>query len=439
MSATANKQQDIGEIRARIELQLEHERAQIALNARRARQTPPMPRSIGELMSIDGDLWFVQHAYQLILGRPADVPGLTAHVEALRSGRTTRENLVLGMSKSAEHAQLTHKIPGFDAHLARLRRRRTRAKLLKPFYGVRDFIRNMTHVHAFARGMQERARDQDNKIALLEQRLLDIQDFTGSLKAQFARHAQATPHAPHAPHAQAPGTGERPDHARPDDDHTEFLNGFFTELSERFRGTEVDILQRNRVYSGLLSDITEGHTDAPVLDIACGRGEMLHVINDVGLKSIGIDMNDDLIAYCRGKSLDVVKADALSFIQAQPDASLAAITTTHFVEHLEFDYLVSVLRESFRALRPGGGLIVETPNPMNLVVATMQFYMDPTHRNPLPQALMELLLGHIGFTVSPIDLSSRGIYTGVGTVDHPQLNHMLNCPQDYALVGIKPR
>gem|GEM_PF-7007338 len=218
-----------------------------------------------------------------------------------------------------------------------------------------------------------------------------------------------------------------------------FINDFFKELSERFRGSEADILQRNRIYSDILRSVGSANSDAPILDIACGRGEMLHVVNDLGLQAIGIDLNDDQIAYCRSKSLEVYKSDALGFIKSRGTASLAAITTTHFVEHLEFDYLVQTLRESFRALRPGGGIIIETPNPLNLVVSTVQFYMDPSHRNPIPMNLMQLLLEKIGFEVTPIDLSARGLDASMGSVEHPQLNCLLNSPQDYALLGIKPR
>jgi O-antigen chain-terminating methyltransferase len=37
---------------------------------------------------------------------------------------------------------------------------------------------------------------------------------------------------------------------------------------------------------------------------------------------------------------------------------------------------------------PGGLLILETPNPENLVVGACTFWYDPTHIRPLPPAMM---------------------------------------------------
>ncbi len=42
-------------------------------------------------------------------------------------------------------------------------------------------------------------------------------------------------------------------------------------------------------------------------------------------------------------------------------------------------------------------MIFETPNPENLVVGSNYFYLDPTHRHPLPTELMEFLLKNRGF------------------------------------------
>jgi O-antigen chain-terminating methyltransferase len=53
--------------------------------------------------------------------------------------------------------------------------------------------------------------------------------------------------------------------------------------------------------------------------------------------------------------------------------------------------------QALRVLKPGGLLIMETPNPENLVVATRNFYLDPTHQRPIPSPLLAFVAEHAGF------------------------------------------
>jgi O-antigen chain-terminating methyltransferase len=57
----------------------------------------------------------------------------------------------------------------------------------------------------------------------------------------------------------------------------------------------------------------------------------------------------------------------------------------------------ALVREALRVLKPAGALVLETPNAENLVVATSGFYMDPSHRHPLPAGLLTFLAEHYGF------------------------------------------
>ena len=59
--------------------------------------------------------------------------------------------------------------------------------------------------------------------------------------------------------------------------------------------------------------------------------------------------------------------------------------------------LIAMIDESLRVLKPGGIVILETPNPENLQVGACNFYTDPTHRNPMPPVLTESLLELRGF------------------------------------------
>ena len=60
--------------------------------------------------------------------------------------------------------------------------------------------------------------------------------------------------------------------------------------------------------------------------------------------------------------------------------------------------MIILVQQSLRALRPGGILILETPNSENINVATSSFYLDPTHKNPLPRLLVSFLYEYVGFS-----------------------------------------
>ncbi|HEX7044660.1 MAG TPA: methyltransferase type 11, partial [Burkholderiales bacterium] len=65
--------------------------------------------------------------------------------------------------------------------------------------------------------------------------------------------------------------------------------------------------------------------------------------------------------------------------------------------HLEFDEVRALVHEALRVLQPGGLLILETPNPENVVVGCTRFYLDPTHRRPIPPQLLSFLAEYYGY------------------------------------------
>ena len=74
----------------------------------------------------------------------------------------------------------------------------------------------------------------------------------------------------------------------------------------------------------------------------------------------------------------------------------------HIAEHLPFKVLQALVIEALRVLKPCGLLILETPNPENIVVGTTNFYLDPTHERPLPPELLIFLTDYYGFARSKI-------------------------------------
>src|SRR5688572_31680982 len=80
-----------------------------------------------------------------------------------------------------------------------------------------------------------------------------------------------------------------------------------------------------------------------------------------------------------------------------PGERLEGVTKFSLGGKLAFKVLIELLDEIERTLKPGGLVILETPNPENFMVGSCTFYADPTHRNPIPSQTLEFLLESRGF------------------------------------------
>lgn len=174
-------------------------------------------------------------------------------------------------------------------------------------------------------------------------------------------------------------------------------SSFYRSFEERHRGSVEEIKRRLSFYLPFLAGLKDIYPDGVIADIGCGRGEWLEILTENGIANIGVDLDDGMLARAREAGLNVQKMDCLQFLQSQADQSLIALTGFHIAEHLPFEVLQLLVMHTLRVLKPGGLLILETPNPENVSVGTCSFYMDPTHNHPLPPPLLEFLPIHYGF------------------------------------------
>lgn len=210
----------------------------------------------------------------------------------------------------------------------------------------------------------------------------------------------------------------------------------YVALEDQFRGARDHIQEALTVYLPILQ---KAQVTSEILDVGCGRGEWLELLRAAGFGARGIDVNRISISQCRELGLDVQEADALTHLRSLANDSLNCVSAFHLVEHLALEDLVSFVDQALRVLRPGGILILETPNPENLIVGSCTFYFDPTHRNPLPQLTMKCILESRGFTrLETLDLHPMLAERLKGTDEIVQrFNALLYGAMDYAIIAHK--
>ncbi|MDA8292447.1 MAG: class I SAM-dependent methyltransferase [Actinomycetota bacterium] len=217
-------------------------------------------------------------------------------------------------------------------------------------------------------------------------------------------------------------------------------------FEEAFRGPASVVSERVRAYADELAA-----SGGPVCDVGCGRGELLDVLAASGVESYGVEIDAEHAARARARGLDVRDEDARRHLATLEPGSLGAVTAIHVVEHLAVDELVELVELAARAIRPGGLLVLETPNPENVVVGSSSFYLDPTHTRPVPPALLAFLVAARGFSEVEVRRLERAEQPPAIPRPKPgepwsaslapvvdALNTYLFAPADYAVIGRRP-
>lgn len=107
-----------------------------------------------------------------------------------------------------------------------------------------------------------------------------------------------------------------------------------------------------------LASVKQGN----LLDVGCGSGQWLDYMRGLGWQVVGLDFDRDAVEECRRRDLDVRVGGLLD--NRFEVASFDAVTMHHVIEHIPEP--IDVLRDCARILRPGGRLVVSTPNADSL-------------------------------------------------------------------------
>lgn len=171
---------------------------------------------------------------------------------------------------------------------------------------------------------------------------------------------------------------------------------FYVAFEEKFRGSEELIKERQKKYLKFINPLKILKDEVKALDIGCGRGEWISLLNENGFNARGIDINESMVKVASQKGLNAAVSDALGELKSLDENSIDIITAFQVVEHIKFDDVLELIKEAKRVLAPCGILILETPNPENIMVGTQWFYLDATHKNPIPCELLSFATHYYG-------------------------------------------
>lgn len=176
------------------------------------------------------------------------------------------------------------------------------------------------------------------------------------------------------------------------------MDKFYKSFEDKFRGDKSEIKKRLLAYEPFLQILKQNNEKPAAVDLGCGRGEWLEILKQNGFIARGCDVSEEMIKECEKNDLEAKKQGAIEFLSELENSSLALVSAFQLVEHLEFSELCELIKQARRVLKDGGILILETPNPENLRVATLNFYLDTTHVKPIPPMLLEYLCEFEGFS-----------------------------------------
>jgi O-antigen chain-terminating methyltransferase len=168
----------------------------------------------------------------------------------------------------------------------------------------------------------------------------------------------------------------------------------YRRLEDALRGGEAEVRAEVAHYVRLAAD------HQPVLDVGCGRGEFLAACREASVSARGVDTNERSVADLKARGFDVALAGVPECFGSIGDASLGSILAMHVVEHLPVEALFALFREAARVLKPGGLLMIETPNAESIAVSASDFWRDPTHLAPRHVAALTVLAREHGFEIA---------------------------------------
>ena len=150
----------------------------------------------------------------------------------------------------------------------------------------------------------------------------------------------------------------------------------------------------------------EGLLGAKVVEIGCGRGEYLSLLAELGVNAFGVEHNQDSVAACRERGLQVQQGFVADERTIVPEGPFDGFVILNFLEHIPSAHLT--LRGIAANLRDRAVGIVEVPAFEAILQAGLFAEFIPDHCYYFTRQTLTCLLEMNGFEVIECRLSWHG-------------------------------
>jgi 2-polyprenyl-3-methyl-5-hydroxy-6-metoxy-1,4-benzoquinol methylase len=151
-----------------------------------------------------------------------------------------------------------------------------------------------------------------------------------------------------------------------------------------------------------------GEQKGRLLDVGCGNGAYLSEMRELGWDVFGVEPDPAAAEIARQRLGPSVRIGHLSS-DTHPSGSMDAVTMSHVIEHVEDP--IDLLRKCHEVLRPGGALVVITPNAGGLCHKALgRSWRDldpPRHFHVFTRMSLGECVRRAGFRVQSISSSPR--------------------------------
>lgn len=228
----------------------------------------------------------------------------------------------------------------------------------------------------------------DRRVAAVATRLLDLED----------RVAAGGLEEPDADRVLAAHVGVLPLHL----DHR-----LAADLALAGRGSPEEERRRLRSYASLLG------AHQPVLELGCGRGDLLATLAESGIHAAGVDDNPILVTEACRAGVDAVREDLLVHLARHAEGSVSSVAALDVLQRMGAGDLTRLVRSAAKVLAPGGVLLVETPDPSS-DDGRAALWRDPLCVRLYASDTLKLFCRDAGLEVASVEAAPVVESSGVG-------------------------